>query len=234
MFRVLGIGAQKAGTSWLYEMLLRHSAISFPQGKEVHFWNHPATLSRALIQDYLRKFSDPEHIEGEITPAYGTLNAGRVRLIHDWQPRLRLLFVMRNPIERAWSSALMALKRAELEFGEASEQWFIDHFRSHGSLARGDYLHTIKTWQNAFGADALLILQYQDIALAPRTLLDRVAEHIGIDPNGFNALSDEMLRKKVFQGIDETIPDALRGVLEAIYRPRIHALERYLGESLQW
>src|SRR5262249_41035314 len=35
----LGIGAQKAATTWLYENLKRHPEIEFPAGKEVHFWD---------------------------------------------------------------------------------------------------------------------------------------------------------------------------------------------------
>lgn len=39
MLDFLGIGAQKAGTTWLYEKLRLHPDIAFPAGKEVHFWD---------------------------------------------------------------------------------------------------------------------------------------------------------------------------------------------------
>ena len=40
MLNFLGIGAQKAGTTWLFENLKRHSQIDFPAGgKEIHFWD---------------------------------------------------------------------------------------------------------------------------------------------------------------------------------------------------
>jgi hypothetical protein len=35
----LGIGAQKAATTWLYHQLGRHPQVRFPGGKELHFWD---------------------------------------------------------------------------------------------------------------------------------------------------------------------------------------------------
>ncbi len=40
MIDFLGIGAQKCGTTWLYERLAQHPQVRFPAGKEIHFWDH--------------------------------------------------------------------------------------------------------------------------------------------------------------------------------------------------
>jgi hypothetical protein len=61
-----------------------------------------------------------------------------MRQVHARFPDARLIYLIRNPIERAWSSALMALRGAEFAFDEASDAWFIDHFHSRGSLSRGN------------------------------------------------------------------------------------------------
>src|SRR5690606_23280995 len=129
MLAFLGIGAQKAGTTWLYRQLSRHPRVRFPGGKEVHFWN--ARIERDSLDWYRALFSsDPALVEGDVTPAYGILEPTVIRQIHDAFPDLRIIFIMRNPVARAWSSALMALGRAEMTLQDASEQWFLDHFHS--------------------------------------------------------------------------------------------------------
>jgi hypothetical protein len=145
MLDFLGIGAQKAGTTWLYEQLKRHSQLAFPLGKEAHFWNRPH--DPITIARYVGRFADLTAVAGEITPAYGILPVEIIREIHQQAPRLRLIYLIRNPIERAWSAALMALQRAEMTIDEASDAWFSDHFHSAGSRQRGDYETCLRTWR---------------------------------------------------------------------------------------
>src|SRR5665647_1032714 len=132
----LGIGAQKCGTTWLYETLSRHPKIAFPGGKEVHYWDNPQARS---VSWYIDPFANDNLVNGDITPAYGILAPETIQQIHALLPELRLIYLVRDPIERAWSSAKMALGRAEMTLDEASDQWFMDHFSSMGSLARGNY-----------------------------------------------------------------------------------------------
>ena len=226
MLTFLGIGAQKAGTTWLYAQLVRHPQIGFPQGKELHFWNRPGTRS---LSDYLGGFTDPSRCEGEFTPAYAILPVETIRQIHAALPKLRLLLVIRNPVERAWSSALMALQRAGMQLDEASDQWFVDHFRSAGSLARGDYAMCIQRWRECFAAEQLLVVRYEDILARPREVLQRCCRHLGVTPP-----TPEMLAHcddVVFAGLGHPLPERLRAVLTRIYRPRIGALGTLLGED---
>lgn len=69
MLDFLGIGAQKAGTTWLQVMLSQHPEIHFPLGKEVHFWNHQYK-GLAWYQAHFNN-SHQNCKQGEITPAYG-------------------------------------------------------------------------------------------------------------------------------------------------------------------
>jgi hypothetical protein len=234
MLAFLGIGAQKSGTSWLHAVLSSSSLLRFPLGKEGHFWNRSTDLSRVEIQNYLQHFRDPHLLEGEITPAYSILDAGRIRLLQRRVPGVKLIFLIRNPIERAWSSARMALRRAELEPHEASMCWFLDHFRSRGSLMRGDYEAILQRWQGVFGADAILVLRYEDITIAPQRLLQQVATHLGLDSEAFKAIPETVLRKRVFSGDGVPIPSILHEELEQIYRSRIESLNQFLGAPTGW
>ncbi len=231
MLDFLGIGAQKCGTTWLYERLLRHPRLGFPAGKEVHFWN---ARYQQGIDWYRRLFPDePGRKQGEITPAYAILPPQRIAEIRRFQPRLRIVYLIRNPIERAWSSALMALGRAEMTLDEASDQWFIDHFHSAGSMMRGDYERCLRNWYGIFEPERILVLRYDDIAADPLNLLSRCCHHIGVDPDFFAALPAEELRQRVFSGPGHAIRPTLLPVLREIYYSRIRRLADFLHQDLQ-
>ncbi len=131
----LGIGAQKGGTTWLYRQLLRHPQVAFPRGKELHYWNRrrlplPDEWVQRL-QPASRQTADGRPIRtGEITPAYAILPESRIGAIREVCPEIRLFMSLRNPIERAWSAALMRLARAGRRLEDTGDDWFLEEFRS--------------------------------------------------------------------------------------------------------
>src|SRR5882762_11179673 len=166
MLDFMGIGAQKAATTWIYQHLSRHPQISFPAGKEVHFWDQ----HRCNGTDWwLGPFADDRQgqKQGEITPAYATLDPATIREIAALLPNLRVFYSLRNPMPRAGSSALMALERAEMAIDEASHLWFLDHFKSAGSRRRGDYLSCIKRWRSVFSHEQILMIMFDDVVRDP-------------------------------------------------------------------
>lgn len=228
MLNFLGIGAQKSGTTWLYTALSEHPNIKFAGGKEVHFWDHRRNLG---IEWYTQLFSNDEYINGDITPAYSFLPIEVIQEIYQIMPHLRLIYLIRNPIERAWSSARMALSRAEMQHEEASDQWFIDHFNSKGSLARGDYETCIRQWRSVFPDKQLLIMRYETIRNHPVLAINKVFNHIGVDTL-FEEISDShKLEAKVFEGDGVALRPSLIPVLQEIYLKRIKSLEDYLQED---
>jgi SAM-dependent methyltransferase len=234
MLHFLGIGAQKAGTTWLYTQLSAHPQVRFPAGKELHFWDSEEERD---VAQYKRRFDQPvggDIRSGEITPAYAILSRERVVEIYSHFPSLRLLYLIRNPIERAWSSALMALNLAEMQIDEVSDQWFIDHFRSRGSLRRGDYEACIRTWRSVYPKEQLLILRYEAIAEEPRGLLESVATHLGIDAGFFSSPPEDMLNRRIFAGNGVPLRPSLRAVLERLYSEKVQALSAFLGMDLGW
>lgn len=228
MLIFLGIGAQKSGTSWLYHCLSHHPDVRFPGGKELHFWDQPQ--GRDL--EWYRGIFAGYGIEGEITPAYGILPVETIRNVRGAFPSVRLIFLMRNPIDRAWSSAKMALGRAEMTFSEASDQWFIDHFRSSGSLLRGDYETCIRNWRDVFPPRQMLILKYDEIISNPRRVIYEVCCHIGVDSAFSNNISEEILRSRIFPSEKIALPYRLRENLDSAYRNKIERLQEYLSIDL--
>lgn len=230
MIDFLGIGAQKAGTSWLYAALTLHPGLRFPAGKEVHFWDEHRANG---LEWYRALFPETAGAKnGEITPAYAFLPPAEIGEIRALNPRLRMLYLLRNPIERAWSSALMALGRAEMAFEEASDQWFIDHFRSRGSLARGDYEACLRNWRSVFGDEPILVLRYESIRDAPLALLETACAHLDVDRDFYRRSRPALLERRVNPGPERPIRASLLGVLREIYRPKIASLARYLDTDL--
>lgn len=228
--KFLGIGAQKSGTTWLYEKLRLHPDIAFPASKEVHFWDKRYALG---IDWYKSLFSAPE-LElkycGEITPAYAILPPELIRECRAHFADVRLIYLLRNPIDRAWSNAKMALARVEMDISEASDQWFMDHFRSRGSLLRGDHEQCLRNWLSVYPANQLLVCFWEELRDTPDILLHRCLRHLGVDEAAYDWSAD--LTEKVFPTFEHTISDRLRLHLQRMYQPKIKSLEELLEVNL--
>jgi hypothetical protein len=231
MLDFLGIGAQKSGSSWLYVMLNLHEGIRFPAGKEIHFWD----LNRARGVEWYRGLfagDAPEIRKGEITPAYAILPVHVIREIRAFSPAARVLYTIRNPVERAWSSALMELARAEIAFEEASDDWFTGQLLSEGSLQRGDYETCLRNWRGVFPSEQILVLHYDMMGSDPRGFLGRCCRHVGVTESAYAAFPELALTGKVFASPAHPIRPRLREALHRVYDPKIRSLGDYLGEDL--
>ncbi len=228
----LGIGAQKAGTTWIHAQLSRHPGVWLPTEKELHYWDR--LKDQGL--DWYATFFQPAPAgsrAGEITPSYAILPDPVIAEIRAAIPDAKLIYSVRNPVERAWSSALMALARAEMTLADASDQWFIDHFMSHGSRARGDYEACLRAWLAHYPREAVEIVRFDDIAREPRAVLARLAGHLGLDPTPFAAIDDAALVERVNAGPGEVCPPHLAAFLAEYYAPKVRSMERFLGWDLR-
>ncbi len=223
MLDFLGIGAQKGGTTWLYENLRQHPQLDFPGGKEIHFWDRPDGRSAGWYNGLFK--GKRKKLQGEITPAYAFLAPEKIAEIHAMNPNMRLIYSVRHPFKRAWSGALMALGRSEMTFEEASDQWFIDHFRSQGSRSRGDYLRCVTNWLNVFEAHQLYITSAELIKTEPEQVIKACCEHLGVDPSYY--IKHPVIREKVYAGPGHAIRPSLLPVLHELYDAPIAAMQAH-------
>lgn len=229
MLNFLCIGAQKAGTTWLYEHLSRHPEVAFPGGKEVHYWN--ARRDELPLAWYLDLFADDHLVNGDITPAYATLEEAVVEEIARAVPHAKVMFILRNPIERAWSAAMMALSRAEMAPDEASDAWFSDHFRSRGSRLRGDYERTIRIWSAHFQTEsAFRVFFHDDLIDDPSAFLSNVLRFLDVTPT--RAADEYTLRDRVFAGPGLALRPSLRAALVDLYGDQIKSLSKIVQRDL--
>src|SRR5215213_3118740 len=99
------VGTQKGGTSALYAYLQDHPRLRLAESKEVHFFDKEEHFQKQPV-DYGPLHADfraqPGQLLGEATPItmYWT---DALRRAWEYNPRLKILCVLRNPIERAYS-----------------------------------------------------------------------------------------------------------------------------------
>jgi hypothetical protein len=175
----LGIGAQKAGTTWLAANLRSHPELYVSKPAELHFFDQHFADG---LEEYSRFFiPGAGRIKGEITPAYGILPVERVQFIRDVMPDVRLVFVMRNPIERAWSQAMMSLVyNAGRRLEDVDETELLEHLGSRHNMRRGDYVHTLDTWLSVFPREQLFLGFFEDVRERPQELLAEIFEFLGV------------------------------------------------------
>jgi hypothetical protein len=228
----LGIGAQKAGTTWLYENLRCHPDVFLPDKKELHYFDRRFHRS---LRSYARYFeAGAGKVKGEITPSYAALAPSRIRYIRAIMPETKLIFMIRNPIDRAWSQALMNLVvRKKRAFEDVSDEAFLEHFRHERSIVRGDYNRILEQWSRVFPKEQMLVGLFKDIRERPTELLAQVFDHIGVTRDVDWAAFP--CTQVVHRGVGVPLPDKFRAELERIYGPEIEQLvERFGPRIAHW
>lgn len=197
----LCVGAQKAGTTWLHANLSKHPDIFLPEMKELHYFN--SGYKKYSLREYSNYFIEKGYrLAGDMTPAYSALDEEDIVYIHKLMPENRIILLLRNPIDRAWSAAKMHLTiMQDNNFEEVTEQMFIDHFRSEHSLRRGDYVEIYKKYARSFGEDRIFVGFQEEIESEPENLLARLFDFLGIS-NEVDWGRFDLRKKSVRPGIN--------------------------------
>lgn len=225
----IGIGAQKGGTTYLFEALRRCRGVHFPASprkfdfldnnevdgvvlntlpKEIQFLNGP---NRNLKwEQYFQIFSGtPEgEVAGEISPAYMTAPIERIRELRERCPDVKLFAIMRNPIERDWSAIRMiAGRRNELDDEEA----LILIANMRHVIEMGDYHRPLERWLSVFPRSSFSFHTTEELKADPDQVVGALLEHIGLDKSHLGNIP----RKKVFTGPHRDCPPAVMDILRA-------------------
>lgn len=281
----LGIGAQKAGTTWLWEMLRADPRIWLARGKELHYFDrsfrYPSPnllatdrflerlfsraahnrqfrrrcwtdvrnaishrdweLLRWLLRYYFRTCGDDWYLSlfqqgsgrvcGEITPAYAILEREDVARIHRLLPDLKIILLLRNPIDRAWSRIRFAWTLGEFDAVDDFAQIRAAIERPGPSL-RGDYLRTLEIWESHFLLPQIFIGFFDDIVERPSELLRDVLSFLGLEPG---SSPGPRLRQNVGKSREAEMPLPVRCYLAKKYLPDLEKLSvRFGGHAERW
>ena len=132
---------------------------------------------------YARLFRDAQGrglIAGEITPAYATLNEKVLRRIQRMNDKIKLIFVMRDPVERAWSAVNNAAKKGAAD--ASTVETSLARARESGAAARSAYARTIRRLEAVFPASQIHYCFFEDLRDKPEVLTADVLSFLGVDP----------------------------------------------------
>jgi len=235
MLDFLCVGAQKAGTSWLHFQLKSIPFVCFPHGKEVHYWDWVERGKRPKDPGwYSEKFNENSDLLcGDMTPCYALLSSDSIKEIHQLYPKVKIIYIIRNPIDRAWSGLKMGVSIMRMEPHEVSRQGMHDVLHSASSIERGNHLKVIKKWVSVFGKDQVLVKNYEEIVSDKVGFLTDVYNFLDIDLKHLDSIDKGLLNRQVNKGMDMPMPDDIRQELCGLYENMIRDLEVYLKKDFE-
>lgn len=245
----LVIGAARAGTTSLYSYLVGHPAVSTPSHKEIHFFD--LNFERGLDW-YRRHFhavlpgNRSGMLTGEASPYYLFHPAVPAR-VRKTLPEVRLIALVRNPVDRAYSQHQLAVRhgRDELGFEEAidAEATRLDgelermasdpsytsvSHRHHSYLARGLYAEQLERWYEHFPREQLLALRSEDLFADPRKLYSEVLRFLELPAHELGEY--HAYNQRLYDGL---APET-RQRLEHYFAEPNRQLAELLGRELDW
>lgn len=186
----LVIGAEKSGTTWLYNKLRQHPEIYLPLTKECHFFNK--FNSNLDVRDnynklgwewYGRFFNEiPEKVKavGEITPMYICDPVAPQRIAGDL-PEVKLIYLLRNPIRRAYSHYWMAYRKGDID--KSFEEIVAE--KDPRFIERGRYTRQLKNFYRLFPKENLKGYVFESFFQNPEEGLKDIFKFLGVELRNF-------------------------------------------------
>jgi hypothetical protein len=185
-------GTQKGGTTALYGYLRKHPQVCMAKAKELHFFDKERFFADGApdYSTYHRHFRprSPSLLLGEATPIYMYWQPA-ARRIWEYNPEMKFIISLRNPILRAFSHWNMERSRARepLSFWDAlqMESERCKHAlplqdRKHSYAARGFYHEQLARLWSYFPKEQTHVLRQEDLDAVPGRVMDEVCAFLGI------------------------------------------------------
>ncbi len=172
-----------------------------------------------------------DKLSGDISPKYALMSADDVRRTAAMLPEAKIVILLRDPVDRAWSQARYAVSRGKGKDLPPDEQFerMVELATSEKRLERGEYVRLIRDWSEAFGKDKVFIGFYDDLKDDPRALLDAILAFLGASPTP--AEQEAGLGEVVNRGAKSvSCPPEVRETLAKHYAPMLAELATMLPE----
>ncbi|MBA3646962.1 MAG: sulfotransferase domain-containing protein [Chitinophagales bacterium] len=237
----LCVGAQKAGTTTLYEILKQHPDIFLPQNvKETKFFVYPDKYENGLEyyeKEYFSEWQGQQAI-GEVDPAIMFEEQAASRIHRSLGNKVKLIFILRNPAARAYSHFLMTQRKGfeELSFDEAISKEKDRLVQNPAQkfnfsyLTRGYYSRQIERFKEYFPAENFLFLIFEDDFIKNRKItFDRIQDFLEVKRVGLdldirsnkaaapkNKTVHELMRKRnaVRNTLSKIMPGSLKKTIQ--------------------
>jgi hypothetical protein len=194
-------GAQKGGTTALFDYLSDYSDLTLPPTKELHFFDDETQdWARPDYDVYHARFPEVGAAEGprpcgEATPIYMWWPNGLER-IATYNPAMRLIVSLRDPVERAWSQwrmeyargvetqpfawCIRAGRQRAFDAGPPEHLW--GHHREFSYVERGYYGEQMARLLSLFPREQVLVLTSEALKRQPEATLGRVRAFLDLPP----------------------------------------------------
>jgi hypothetical protein len=240
------VGAQKAGTTSFYNGLKQHPDILPATTKEIHYFSQYFNKG---LDWYLQHFPEREagKLSGEASPFY-LFHPHAAARIASQLPEVKILILLRNPVERAISHyhqqfrrhhetlAMMEAFQAEHQRIARAWQRLLDGKQASGVkvqqcsyLKRGEYLEQLLRYEQHFPPPQICLLESREFFETPQQSLGKAFEFLGVDP----AFQPADLWPRKPGNYDSADPQVL-AFLRDYFAPHNEALFRHLGYRFSW
>lgn len=245
------VGAQKCGTTSLNGYLKSHPDICMARGKETWFFDkhYEKGISYYRLHFPLKisSFLNPRLVVGEASPSY-IYNPRVPERIYTHFPNCKIIILLRDPIERAYSHYKHMLrigfedlatfeaaieKEAERTCGELEKImnngfYFSQSRELFSYLGKGIYYPQVKAYLDKFGKDRVLVVDSNSFFLSEKKIMSKIENFIDVKPHNYQ---DFPVWNK---GDKSRLSEATRNQLKDFYEPHNEMLFDLLGRKLSW
>jgi Sulfotransferase family len=268
----LCVGSQRGGTSWLYFQLARHPDFWMPPVKEIHYFDKLSRIKRSspsrhrderdmCFLESIKSLSAQPHIDlenygrlfmhkglllsGDITPGYSTLSDEIIERVVDYFRNLKVIFLARDPVERAWSQLSRRVRLGNISrFDVTDIDEVIRNLQSPDVSSRSYPSKIAARWRSYVRPDLFHLYFFDDLERNPTELRRSILHFLGADPDKpsgrlgadhNNSASKEKLQltDKVRSHVAKFFKDELLACAKELGGPAREWPTRY-GFSLFW
>jgi len=209
---------------------------AFTSNAETRKWYTQFFLSFGITDKWYKSLypQTTNLIKGEIAEAYCSLSSKDVARIKSINPDLKIIFTLRNPMERAISHAkLGVLTRKNKTMDDIEKDALLKHINHPSSVARSSYIKTLETWEEHFPKEQFLIQFYEDFQSQPQTYLKNICEFLNVEYR--HELFEKGINKNINASNKDDIPNDIIAHTALKYKEEISALaDRFGSHASQW
>lgn len=218
------IGAPRAGTTWLAEVIRRHPAGYVATCKETKYFS--SILLRLAVDWYFGQFAaGVGQVKGEATPSYAILPLSRIQLIRKLNPALKVIYIVREPGERLISTCHHVLPQLE----NMSSEEIVSFAFSDGPVAASDYAANLQRWLSVFAKEQIRVLFYDDLLRDPKSFAQAALAFLELD---VDARQSELLGTRLNASQPRgNAASAVRNLYPSLFAARLQQLRRLLERN---
>lgn len=164
----------RAGSTWLFEMLRRHSEVFVPPAKDLYFFDRYYDRGMAWYLGHFQQAGDAKAV-GELSHDY-YFSPEAARRIHEALPEVKLILCLREPVDR-----LISGYRYNRTTHLGREISLAEYAADPAIRNQFDYLRHVRCYFELFGRERVLVLFYEELQADPAAFLRTVYRFIGVD-----------------------------------------------------